>query len=138
MQIKTDQILPNQLAFYAVPSAAVLAIELLKHDQHGGYNEALPRSEIIQQLSVLASALEAVRIDDGNRSICELGMVTLRKVLDRLLCPQRVAVSSSQQQMTSSYNVGKVDALFQPTNDMEFLSWLGEVDFEKENWLEGF
>jgi hypothetical protein len=40
--------------------------------------------------------------------------------------------------MASSYSVGEVDALFQPTNDMEFLSWLGEVDFEKENWLEGF
>jgi hypothetical protein len=65
-------------------------------------------------------------------------MVTLRKVLDRLLCPQRVAVSSSQHQMASSCPVGEIDALFQPTNDMEFLSWLGEVDFEKENWLEGF
>jgi hypothetical protein len=85
----------------------------------------------------LASALEAVRIDDGNRSICELGMVTLRKVLDRLLCPQRVAASSSQHQVASSYPVGEIDALFQPTNDREFLSWLGEVDFDAENWLEG-
>ena len=95
---------------------------------------------IIQQLSVLASALEAVRTDDGNRGICELGMVTLRKVLDRLLCPQRVTASSSsssQHQVASSYPVGEIDALFQPTNDMEFLSWLGEVDFDAENWLEG-
>jgi hypothetical protein len=114
-----------------------LAIELLKQDQIGGYNDALPRSEIIQQLSVLASALEAVRIDDGNRIICELGMVTLRKVLDRLLCPQRVAMPSTQHQMASG-SVGEIDALFQPTNDMEFLSWLGEVDFDAENWLEGF
>jgi hypothetical protein len=38
----------------------------------------------------------------------------------------------------ASGSVGEIDALFQPTNDMEFLSWLGEVDFDAENWLEGF
>jgi len=80
-------------------------------------------------------------MDDGNRSICELGMVTLRKVLDRLLSPPRVAVSSSSTHHhvpSSGQHIGDIDSLFQPTNDMEFLSWLGEVDFDADNWLEGF
>jgi hypothetical protein len=59
---------PLQLAFYAIPCAAVLAIELLKHDQLGLEDPALPRSIIIQQLSVLVSALEGVLPDDGNKN----------------------------------------------------------------------
>jgi hypothetical protein len=27
--------------------------------------------------------------------------------------------------------------LFPPTNDMEFLSWLGDVDFDGDLWLDG-
>jgi hypothetical protein len=121
-----------QLAFYAIPPAAVLAIELLKHDQLGIDDEALPRSTIIQQLSVLVAALEAVRPDDGNRSMCELGMVALRKVLDRLLSQKRLVVPP-----VASYPAENIEALCPPTNDMEFLSWLGDVDFDGDLWLDG-
>jgi hypothetical protein len=122
------------LAFYAIPCAAVLAIELLKHDQLGLEDPALPRSIIIQQLSVLVSALEGVLPDDGNRSMCEMGMVTLRKVLDRLLSQKRLIVPPM-----ASYPGGTegLETLFPATNDMEFLSWLGDVDFDGGLWLDG-
>lgn len=124
------------LAFYAIPSAASLAIELLKHDQLGIEDPALPRSTIIQQLSVLVAALEVVRSDDGNSNMCELGMVALKKVLDRLLSQKRMP----QLQGNSSYQQGdNVEAMLLPstsTNDMEFLSWLGDVDFDGGLWLD--
>jgi Mg/Co/Ni transporter MgtE len=109
-----------------------LAIELLKHDQLGIDSEALPRSTIIQQLSVLVAALEDVRPDDGNRSMCELGMNSLRKVLDRLLSQKRLMVPPA-----ASYPSENIEAVFPATNDMEFLSWLGDVDFDGNLWLDG-
>lgn len=40
----------KMLAFYAVPAAAVLAVEMLKRDQqHDPYYD-FPRSEVLQQL----------------------------------------------------------------------------------------
>ncbi|GAB7330332.1 hypothetical protein MBLNU13_g01968t1 [Cladosporium sp. NU13] len=120
------------LAFFAIPTAAVLAIELLKHDQLGIDDEALPRSTIIQQLSVLVAALEDVRPDDGNRSMCELGMNSLRKVLDRLLSQKRLMVPPA-----ASYPSENIETVFPATNDMEFLSWLGDVDFDGNLWLDG-
>ena len=109
-----------------------MAIELLKHDQLGIDDEALPRSTIIQQLSVLVAALEDVRPDDGNRSMCELGMNSLRKVLDRLLSQKRLMVPPA-----TSYPSENIEAVFLATNDMEFLSWLGDVDFDGNLWLDG-
>ena len=104
----------------------------MKHDQLGIDDPALPRSTVIQQLSVLVSALEVVRPDDGNRRMCELGMVTLRKVLDRLLSQKRLMVPPA-----ASYPSENLEALFPATNDMEFLSWLGDVDFDGNLWLDG-
>jgi hypothetical protein len=122
----------DELAFFAITTAAVLAIELLKHDQLGIDSDALPRSTIIQQLSVLVAALEDVRPDDGNRSMCELGMNSLRKVLDRLLSQKRLMVPPA-----ASYPSENIEAVFPATNDMEFLSWLGDVDFDGNLWLDG-
>lgn len=109
-----------------------MAIELLKHDQLGIESEALPRSTIIQQLSVLVAALENVRPDDGNWSMCVLGMNSLRKVLDRLLSQKRLVVPPA-----ASYSSENIEAVFPATNDMEFLSWLGDVDFDANLWLDG-
>lgn len=50
-----------QLAFFAVPAAGVLAMEMLKRDQINDPNDTFPRSETVQQLCVLVSALESVR-----------------------------------------------------------------------------
>jgi hypothetical protein len=37
----------------------------------------------------------------------------------------------------ASYHAENIEALFPPTNDMEFLSWLGDVDFDGDLWLDG-
>lgn len=80
---------------------------------------------------MLVSALEAVQLDEGNRSTCELGMVAIKKVLDRLLSPKQLIVP----QADASAAVG-METLFPSTNDTEFLSWLGNVDFDADHWLD--
>ena len=84
----------KQLVFHGVPAAGVLAIELLKRDElrsfpssHYQYNEMPPlsRSETLQQLSVLASAMEAFGPNEGNHGLCVLGLNAIRKFLDRML-----------------------------------------------------
>lgn len=64
--------------------------------------------------------------------MCELGMVTLKKVLDRLLSQKRLMMPPA-----ASYPTENFEALFPATNDMEFLSWLGDVDFDGDLWLDG-
>lgn len=63
--------------------------------------------------------------------MCELGMVALKKVLDRLLSQKRLVAPHAP-----SYPSENVEALLPSTNDMEFLSWLGDVDFDGNLWLD--
>ena len=61
-----------QIVYYGIPSAATLSVELLK--QSKGPHElrvSLPRSEIIQNLSIFIGALEWVRPTEGNYTLCK-------------------------------------------------------------------
>lgn len=80
------------LAFHGLPSAGVLAIELLKQEQRGVYltSDILPRSETIQDLSVFISALAAVGPGEGNHAICNQGRRALKRLLDKILSPDPV------------------------------------------------
>ncbi|KAK4622288.1 hypothetical protein CLAFUW4_06481 [Fulvia fulva] len=122
----------DSLAFYAVPPAGVLAMEMLRRDQINDPYDDFPRSEVLQQLAVLMPALEAVRPDEGNHALCTMGLNAIRKVLDRLLSRPRVpaTVDTSSAFMDSALfgaNIG---------NDADFLQWLGNVDFEAGSWLD--
>ena len=88
--------------FYGLPAAAVLAIELLRHNQrpmsndpdhpdHPNNHVHFPaRSEVIRNLSVFISCLEWVarRSDgspDGNCEPCQDALRMLTKILDAVL-----------------------------------------------------
>ncbi|EME43227.1 hypothetical protein DOTSEDRAFT_72573 [Dothistroma septosporum NZE10] len=121
----------DALAFYAVPPAGVLAMELLRRDQINDPYDDFPRSEILQQLAVLTPALEAVNPDEGNHALCTMGLNAIRKVLDRLLSKPRTpaAVDTTHAFMDNAFgaNFG---------NDADFLQWLGNIDFEADTWLD--
>lgn len=123
---KTDN---KQCAFHGLPTAGVLAVELLKQEQSRQYTpEILPRSETIQDLSVFISALGAIQPGEGNYHICNQGRQSLRRVLDQILSPQLPLPVLSSGDQRSSDEMG----LYFPTaNDADFLSWLENVEWDK-------
>jgi hypothetical protein len=122
-----------KLAFYAIPSAGVLSLELLKQEQWpGAAFDAVPRSETIQQLSILISALAAVGPAEGNHAICAQGKVVLQRVLDRILEPpskQLPAILTDE-----GLDLAWLEAMpphVAAQNDAEFMEWLSGDWIEK-------
>ncbi|KAJ5953163.1 hypothetical protein N7454_000059 [Penicillium verhagenii] len=77
---------------YGLPSASVLLVELL-HQSHepGPHNVALPRAEIIRNISVFISLLSWVsKPGHGNYHTCKEAEKKLSRILDQLLDPQPV------------------------------------------------
>ncbi|KAK5129850.1 hypothetical protein LTR08_002758 [Meristemomyces frigidus] len=129
---QADIVALDKLAFYALPSASFLAIELLRSDQTGNYDDALPRSKTVQQLSTLISAFETVSPEEGNHRTCEVGRIAIQQVLDRLLSPHR-----PQQTPDMTANSGVMlgcDTSFPHNNDADALQWLGNLDFDASDW----
>ncbi|KAK5134203.1 hypothetical protein LTR08_006863 [Meristemomyces frigidus] len=119
------------LTVHGIPTAGVLAIELLKQEQSRQYTpEILPRSETIQDLSVLISALATVGPGEGNFSICDQGRRGLKRVLDQILSPHVPPVASSDQ---ASFD--EMSLYFPTGNDADFLQWLDNMDWDNGNWM---
>jgi len=122
----------SKLAFYAIPSAGVLSLELLKQEQWPGADlNAVPRSETIQQLSILVSALAAVGPAEGNHAICAQGRVVLQRVLDRILEPasQQLAPVLGDEELDLAW-LHAMPPYVAAQNDAEFMEWLSS------DWLE--
>lgn len=61
-----------QIVYHGIPSAAILSVELLKQSKSPqDWRVSLPRSEIIQNLSIFIGALEWVRPSEGNYTLCK-------------------------------------------------------------------
>ena len=146
-------------------SAAILAVELLKQEQRLQEGAAgpmlLPRSEMIQQLSVFASRLATVDPAEGTYEMCEQGRRMLSRILDKILTPG--AVVSRAEPATprhenaapglplvdpasalicdpaaDSHFMGTVPVSFDLDGDLDFTQWLGGMDWELSNALGGF
>jgi hypothetical protein len=93
-----------QSIFYGLPSAALLAIELLRQQQQNLLaSPEIPRPETIKNICVFISSLEwvvslrrrtlpnqeltikQVKPDDGNSDLCHRAKVMLEKILDSIL-----------------------------------------------------
>jgi len=122
-----------KLAFYAVPSAGVLSLELLKEEQSPGavFDFTIPRSETIQQLSILIPALAAVGPAEGNHAICAQGRMVLQRVLDRILePPPRPDPTMITDQGLDVAWFDSMPPYVAAQNDAEFMEWLSG------DWLE--
>ena len=66
-------------------------MELLRRDKYGSYDDEFPRSEVIQQLSVLLHELltlpAAIGVGNGNFRMFAAGSTAFGKVLDKVLSP---------------------------------------------------
>lgn len=82
----------KQALTFGLPAASVLLLELL-HQSHGPSSHvvALPRAELIRNLSVFISLLSWVsRPGHGNYKTCKEAEKKLSRILDQLLDPQPV------------------------------------------------
>lgn len=79
------------ILYYGLPSACVLAFEILRQNQTPGPHPlVLPRSEIIRNLSVFVSCLGWVASpspNHGNNAICKEVEKKLSRILDEILDP---------------------------------------------------
>jgi len=91
-------------------------------------NKAFPRSEVVQNLSVLVSALDwIVRAGEGNYSLCRQARKMLQRILDRVLAPEPVHEihrPAFESQATSE----ATDAM-----TMDF-PWFENADFDESFW----
>ncbi|KAF2715841.1 hypothetical protein K431DRAFT_324170 [Polychaeton citri CBS 116435] len=123
------------LAMYGLPSAGVLAIELLKQEQTRQYTpDILPRSEVIQDLSVYISALATVHPGDGNYTICAQGRRALKRVLDQILAPSLPSIIAAPTDAPPALDDMGLD--FPYSNDADFLSWLDNVEWDRNSAIE--
>ena len=93
---------------YGLPPAGLLALELLQQSRLTTPSTPdFPRSEIIQNLSVLVSTIDCVvRPTSGNYDICNQAKKMLQTILDTVLSadrhlPQQQQDPDSQLQDTS-------------------------------------
>lgn len=83
------------LMCYGMPSAGILCVELLrsiKRNSKEGEEERekvrLPRSEVVQNLSLLVGFLDWVRPSAGNYKLCGRMRQIIQRILDMVLDPQ--------------------------------------------------
>ncbi len=85
-QLASD--LPWLIALYGLPSAGILALELLRRSRIKPKARSVdfPRSEIIQNISNLVSSIDfIVRPTNGNYGICGQAKKMLQAILDTVL-----------------------------------------------------
>ncbi len=118
---------------YALPTAGVLAIELLQKSQTGPRSaEPLPRSEIIQNLSRLIEALRhLVPPEDGNFGLCDQARRVIRQILDKVLSIPAAPVTSNTNVNFSLTTMDQNDRLKMPGLDG---SWLVSARSELDFW----
>lgn len=126
------------LAKHGIPTAAVLAVELLHQERHPTSSSAtaypLHRSETIQSLSVFVSCLGAVRSDASGHQSCDRGRKFIKKILDMILGSGTAIVYDIQ------HNVNPNDPvlggpLLQPGSDVDFARWLEGMEWDQDSWI---
>ena len=117
------------LVAYGLPAAGVIGVEMLKQEQTREYTpDILPRSKVIQDLSVFVSALATVSPGEGNYTICDQGRKVLEKILDKILSPQPHQPATG----IPHNDLGNDTSLYFPTgNDAEFMQWLDNLEWER-------
>jgi hypothetical protein len=137
--------------YFGIPSAGVLAIELLKQYQYPKrYSIRMTRSKVIRNLSVFTHFLANVTTDHGNYLLCSRINKVISKILDQVLeDPPRTVVEEMVQthdtmQLTPIETDGsqstplQVDmpAVMGPMDDMDFMHWISAVDWNKGPWTD--
>ncbi|MCJ1405796.1 hypothetical protein MMC11_009026 [Xylographa trunciseda] len=131
------------IVYFGIPTAGVLAVELLKQSKYPHlYPLTLPRSEVIQNLSIFIGCLGSIRPTQGNYTLCVRMRKVIRRILDQVLEP----VSTFDAQLTPSSMEAEpqfvpdidISSVMGPTDDPDFAEWLNSVDWTKGPWVTSY
>lgn len=129
--VKVYQTHALQVAIYGLPSAGVLALELLQQSQARGHaSKQFPRSEVIQNLSVFVACLGSMHTEgDGNYQLCLQARRMLQRILDTVLSPQEPAAPPNPQTiLTPSSTEFGGDGIYD-------FSWMDNAEFDADFWM---
>lgn len=139
------------LMCWGIPSAGVLSVELLKQMRTPGKNNIkLPRSEIIQNLSLLIGFLEWVRPAAGNYKLCGQMSHIIKHILDQILSPPAQQPALSQEIISNeSIQLQNDEArttmenfdttILEAANfgdGLDNLEWLNDIDWSRGPWID--
>jgi hypothetical protein len=134
------------LMCWGIPSSGVLCVELMKQMKHGS-TLRLPRSEIVQNLSLLVGFLEWVKPAAGNYQLCGRMRIIIKSVLDQILnptpSPRAEDMSSETLENNAIANANGVVGVYDPglfetgwDEDMENMEWLNNMDWSRGPWFD--
>ena len=119
---------------YGIPPAGVICVELLKEMEtpqiQPAYN--LPRSEVIQNLSLLVGFLDWVRPTAANHELCGRMQQIIKRTLDKILDPPKI---TNTPQSSSAIPVSIQDLDFEPMI-MDDLDWLDTIDWARGPFMD--
>jgi len=136
------------LMCWGVPSSGVLCVELLRQVRNpSSRGPTLPRSEIVQNLSLLVGFLEWVRPAAGNYQLCSRMRLIIKRILDQILNPapmeekageklgtEKVVVSEEERFDGTGFAMVDGDAVFD--DGLDDLDWLNNVDWSRGPWID--
>ena len=122
---------------HGIPTAAVLAVELLHQEQYPTSASAmaypLHRSDTIQNLSVFVSCLGSIRTEANGFQSCDRGRRFLKKILDMILGPGPAAPRSSPSNFEDMNDPTLGAPLLQAGSDGDFVRWLENMEWDQES-----
>ncbi|KAJ5201679.1 uncharacterized protein N7498_006342 [Penicillium cinerascens] len=128
------------ISYVGLPSAGVLALELLRQFQNPHPYPLFPRSEIIQNLSRFAADLEhTVCRQAGNHEICQQARNVIRHILDRVLSGPPSGATMPHSNENAVEAAGNNTSNFVPMDWLagDFNAWLDE-DSDLMKWVNSF
>lgn len=145
------------LMCWGIPSSGVLCVELVKEIKDTEEKRLrLPRSEIVQNLSLLIGFLDWIKPAAGNYQLCMRMRVIIKRILDQILNPSPTSSAPEQAKENGSENGVQVEdgpagsgngippydpALFEGggygyTGELDNFDWLNNVDWSRGPWID--
>lgn len=135
----------------------MLCVELVKEIKDTEEKRLrLPRSEIVQNLSLLIGFLDWIKPAAGNYQLCMRMRVIIKRILDQILNPSPTSSAPEQAKENGSENGVQVEdgpagsgngippydpALFEGggygyTGELDNFDWLNNVDWSRGPWID--
>ena len=136
---------PWIVVLHGLPTAGVLALELLQQKQsqlrfdHPPRPQVFPSSKIIQELSVFISLLRYVHAPgDGNYTLTEQARKTLQQILDRVLSMDSATLAvptPERAQLPSPVSSSSVLPDDRGNGMLFDFSWMDNAQIDADFWM---